>query len=114
MPRLPGALGLGGAKRTGGLDRTLDPPMRSDSPNSSNPLSPSPLEPLHSWQLPTSIGNGARTRRFSQPCFLKSFVSAHVALHCEAGKETKKLEKVSSSAVAPKKCIFQLPQKKYP
>eukprot|EP00962_Isochrysis_galbana_P040061 scaffold14476_cov120-Isochrysis_galbana.AAC.11 len=33
MPLLPSAFGLGGAKRTGGLDRTLDPPMRSDSPN---------------------------------------------------------------------------------
>eukprot|EP00962_Isochrysis_galbana_P044440 scaffold17249_cov126-Isochrysis_galbana.AAC.7 len=46
MPRLPSALGLGGAKRAGGLDRTLDPPMRSDSPNSPNPLSPpSPQAP---------------------------------------------------------------------
>eukprot|EP00962_Isochrysis_galbana_P036578 scaffold12670_cov119-Isochrysis_galbana.AAC.10 len=36
MPRLPSALGLGGAKRTGGLDWTLNPPMRSDSPNSVN------------------------------------------------------------------------------
>eukprot|EP00962_Isochrysis_galbana_P037035 scaffold12889_cov105-Isochrysis_galbana.AAC.3 len=42
MPRLPSALGLGGAKRTGGLDWTLDPPMRSDSPNSPNPPSPPP------------------------------------------------------------------------
>eukprot|EP00962_Isochrysis_galbana_P023031 scaffold6910_cov136-Isochrysis_galbana.AAC.4 len=33
MPHLPSALGLGGAKRTGGLDWTLNPPMRSDSPN---------------------------------------------------------------------------------
>eukprot|EP00962_Isochrysis_galbana_P025659 scaffold7938_cov129-Isochrysis_galbana.AAC.2 len=33
MPRLPSALGLGGAKRTGGLDWTLNPPMRSDSPS---------------------------------------------------------------------------------
>eukprot|EP00962_Isochrysis_galbana_P028463 scaffold8996_cov101-Isochrysis_galbana.AAC.3 len=59
MPRLPSALGLGGAKRTGGLDRKLDPPMRSDSPNSPNPLSPPPpssLKPLHSWQLPTRRG----------------------------------------------------------
>eukprot|EP00962_Isochrysis_galbana_P009501 scaffold2645_cov112-Isochrysis_galbana.AAC.17 len=43
MPRLPSALGLGGAKRTGGLDWTLDPTMRSDSPNSPNP--PSPVAP---------------------------------------------------------------------
>eukprot|EP00962_Isochrysis_galbana_P056842 scaffold28968_cov120-Isochrysis_galbana.AAC.5 len=42
MPRLPSALGLGGAKRTGGLDWTLNPPMRSDSPNSPNPPSPPP------------------------------------------------------------------------
>eukprot|EP00962_Isochrysis_galbana_P017239 scaffold4961_cov114-Isochrysis_galbana.AAC.13 len=62
MPRLPSALGLGGAKRTGGLDRTLDPPMRSDSPNSpNNPLSPPlphSLKPLHSWQLPTRRKGG--------------------------------------------------------
>eukprot|EP00962_Isochrysis_galbana_P024953 scaffold7688_cov130-Isochrysis_galbana.AAC.4 len=46
MPRLPSALGLGGAKRTGGLDWTLNPPMRSDSPNSPNPPSPpSPQAP---------------------------------------------------------------------
>eukprot|EP00962_Isochrysis_galbana_P054540 scaffold26114_cov121-Isochrysis_galbana.AAC.3 len=38
MPRLPSALGLGGAKRTGGLDWTLNPPMRSDSPNPPSPL----------------------------------------------------------------------------
>eukprot|EP00962_Isochrysis_galbana_P023914 scaffold7297_cov125-Isochrysis_galbana.AAC.4 len=42
MPRLPSALGLGGAKRKGGLDWTLNPPMRSDSPNSPNPPSPPP------------------------------------------------------------------------
>eukprot|EP00962_Isochrysis_galbana_P004459 scaffold1225_cov109-Isochrysis_galbana.AAC.3 len=53
MPRLPSALGLGGAKRTGGRDWTLNPPMRSDSPNSPNPPSPPPLKPLHTWQLPT-------------------------------------------------------------
>eukprot|EP00962_Isochrysis_galbana_P048528 scaffold20268_cov111-Isochrysis_galbana.AAC.13 len=40
MPRLPSTLGLGGAKRTGGLDWTLNPPMRSDSPDSPNPPSP--------------------------------------------------------------------------
>eukprot|EP00962_Isochrysis_galbana_P035733 scaffold12252_cov93-Isochrysis_galbana.AAC.4 len=61
MPRLPSALGLGGAKRTGGMDRTLDPPMRSDSPNSPNPLSlpfPPSLKLLHSWQLPTRREEG--------------------------------------------------------
>eukprot|EP00962_Isochrysis_galbana_P050942 scaffold22292_cov121-Isochrysis_galbana.AAC.2 len=67
-PRLPSALGLGGAKRKGGLDRRLDPPMpmRSDSPNSPNPLSPipspqaqpSPCQPLHSSQLPTRREEG--------------------------------------------------------
>eukprot|EP00962_Isochrysis_galbana_P024058 scaffold7348_cov113-Isochrysis_galbana.AAC.6 len=57
MPRLPSALGLGGAKRTGGLDMTLEPPMRSDSPNSPNPLY-RPLEPLYSWQLPTRREEG--------------------------------------------------------
>eukprot|EP00962_Isochrysis_galbana_P023411 scaffold7070_cov125-Isochrysis_galbana.AAC.5 len=39
MPRLPSALGLGRAKRTGGLEWTLNPPMRSDSPNFPNPPS---------------------------------------------------------------------------
>eukprot|EP00962_Isochrysis_galbana_P026747 scaffold8323_cov116-Isochrysis_galbana.AAC.5 len=59
MPRMPSALGLGGAKRTGGLDWTLNPPMRSDSPNSPNPPSPPhPLKPLHSWQLPTRREEG--------------------------------------------------------
>eukprot|EP00962_Isochrysis_galbana_P030529 scaffold9905_cov117-Isochrysis_galbana.AAC.18 len=55
------SLGLGGAKRTGGLDLdwTLNPPMRSDSPNSPNPPSPPPrLKPLHSWQLPTRREGG--------------------------------------------------------
>eukprot|EP00962_Isochrysis_galbana_P001323 scaffold334_cov91-Isochrysis_galbana.AAC.2 len=42
MPRLPRALGLSGAIRCGGLVWTLDPPMRSDSPISPNPLSPPP------------------------------------------------------------------------
>eukprot|EP00962_Isochrysis_galbana_P014190 scaffold4041_cov109-Isochrysis_galbana.AAC.2 len=50
-PRLPSALGLGGAKRTGGQDPglwTLNPPMRSDSPNSLNPPSPPPPQaPAH-------------------------------------------------------------------
>eukprot|EP00962_Isochrysis_galbana_P003604 scaffold1024_cov140-Isochrysis_galbana.AAC.3 len=44
MPRLPSALGLGGAKRTGGLDWTLDPPMRSDSPNEP-PITLTPSSP---------------------------------------------------------------------
>eukprot|EP00962_Isochrysis_galbana_P000683 scaffold189_cov118-Isochrysis_galbana.AAC.5 len=42
MPRLPSALGLGGAKRDGRPGLDTDPPMRSDSPNSPNPLSPPP------------------------------------------------------------------------
>eukprot|EP00962_Isochrysis_galbana_P046654 scaffold18810_cov118-Isochrysis_galbana.AAC.11 len=57
MPRLPSALGLGGAKRTGGLD----PPMRSDSPITLTPLTPyrpPSLKPLHSWQLPTRRKGG--------------------------------------------------------
>eukprot|EP00962_Isochrysis_galbana_P039329 scaffold14074_cov111-Isochrysis_galbana.AAC.1 len=56
MPRLPSALGLGGAKRTGGLDKTLNPPMRSDSRNPPSP--PPPLKPLHTWQLPTRREGG--------------------------------------------------------
>eukprot|EP00962_Isochrysis_galbana_P028262 scaffold8905_cov105-Isochrysis_galbana.AAC.3 len=51
MPPLPSALGLGGAKRTGGLDRTLDPPMRSDSPNPLSP--PPPLAPAFVAAIPT-------------------------------------------------------------
>eukprot|EP00962_Isochrysis_galbana_P023040 scaffold6910_cov136-Isochrysis_galbana.AAC.13 len=45
MPRLPSALGLGGAKRTGGLDWTLNPPMRSDSPNPPSPPPPQASSP---------------------------------------------------------------------
>eukprot|EP00962_Isochrysis_galbana_P016727 scaffold4795_cov126-Isochrysis_galbana.AAC.1 len=33
MPRLPSALGLGGAKRTGGLDWTLNPPRCALTPH---------------------------------------------------------------------------------
>eukprot|EP00962_Isochrysis_galbana_P019235 scaffold5600_cov115-Isochrysis_galbana.AAC.2 len=39
MPRLPSALGLGGAKRTGGLEWTLDPRTPLCAPT---PLSPPP------------------------------------------------------------------------
>eukprot|EP00962_Isochrysis_galbana_P030603 scaffold9927_cov118-Isochrysis_galbana.AAC.8 len=69
--RLPSALGLGGAKRTGGLDRTLDPPMRSDSPNSpNNPLSPP------SPQAPALVTRGSyrlEGRRDGLRALLKSF-----------------------------------------
>eukprot|EP00962_Isochrysis_galbana_P030583 scaffold9924_cov96-Isochrysis_galbana.AAC.1 len=61
MSRLPSALGLGRAKRTGGLDRTLDPPMRSDTLTPLTPLTPyrpPSLKPLHSWQLPTRRKGG--------------------------------------------------------
>eukprot|EP00962_Isochrysis_galbana_P039950 scaffold14424_cov105-Isochrysis_galbana.AAC.1 len=58
MPRLPSALGLGGAKRTGGLDWTLDPPMRSDSPNSPNPPSPPPLQAPARMAATDSKGGG--------------------------------------------------------
>eukprot|EP00962_Isochrysis_galbana_P039895 scaffold14375_cov133-Isochrysis_galbana.AAC.10 len=44
MPRLPSALGLGGAKRTGGLDWTLNPPICALTPQT--PLT-NPLSPMH-------------------------------------------------------------------
>eukprot|EP00962_Isochrysis_galbana_P025323 scaffold7782_cov113-Isochrysis_galbana.AAC.3 len=58
MSRLPSALGLGGAKRTGSLDWTLNPPMRSDSPNSPNPPSMAhPHRPPPSSSSPCTLGS---------------------------------------------------------
>eukprot|EP00962_Isochrysis_galbana_P037952 scaffold13359_cov111-Isochrysis_galbana.AAC.4 len=58
MPRLPSALGLGGAKRTGSLDWTLNPPCALTPLTPLTPHRPPPLKPLHSWQLPTRREEG--------------------------------------------------------
>eukprot|EP00962_Isochrysis_galbana_P036464 scaffold12605_cov114-Isochrysis_galbana.AAC.5 len=72
MPRLPSALGLGGAKRTGGLDWTLTPPMRSDSPSSPNPHRPPPPQA----PAPCTLGSyRLEGRRDGLRALLKSFAN---------------------------------------